>query len=76
MRKLLISLGGALVLLAPFIEPVLEFIGATYTPRSSIMQKLCLALLIFWPCLAIFFGVRTLLRHRTSTRSAEKKGTP
>ena len=73
MRKLLMSLGGALVLLAPIIEPALEFIGATYTPRSSIMQKLCLALLIFWPCLAIFFAVRTLLRRRKSPQSTEKK---
>ena len=73
MRKLLISIGGVLVLLAPFIEPALEFIGATCTPRSPIMQKLCLVLLIFWPCVALFFGVRTLLRDRQAAKSTKKK---
>ena len=75
-NTLLRSVVALLALLSPCVLFVLEYIGAVYTPRSRIMQRLSIPLLIFWSCVAIIFGIRTLLRRRKAAKSTEKKEFP
>lgn len=75
-NTLLRSIGALLALLSPCVPFVLEYIGAVYTPRSRIMQRLSIPLLIFWSCVAIIFGIRTLLRRRGAANANKKKESP
>lgn len=70
------NVSGLIALLSPCVYFALEFLGATYTPRSSLMQSLSIWLLIFWYCVAIIFGVRTLMHDRQATKSTQKKEGP
>lgn len=70
------SVGSLLVMLSPCVSFALEYIGAVYTPRSRFVQSLSIWLLVFWYCLASFFGIRTLLRRRKIAKSAQKKVSP
>lgn len=70
------GIGRLLVLLSPCVYFALEYIGATYTPRNRFMQSLSVWLLVFWCCIAIFFGVRMLLLRQKAAKSSKKKGSP
>ena len=75
-NALLRSVGALLALFSLCVPFVLEYIGAVYTPRSRIMQRLSVPLLIFWSCVAIIFGIYTLLRRRGAAKSNKKKESP
>ena len=63
MRTFLRTLVGGLFFCA---YPALEIIGAVYTPKSPILQRISFWLLIFWYVLAIVLGIRVLVRRKAA----------